>query len=354
MKRNRVHYGMTDRLPHAARIVFACAYAMFALDAVAASRTFVSSSGNDGNPCSVVQPCRSFQAAVNQANDGAEVVALDSAGYGTLVIDRSITISAPDGVHAAITIPTAGTAITFTGGLNYALRGLVISGGGTGVDYGRGGNLHIDRCTFSTLESGVLLNDGNVTITDSVFRGNTTAITNHGAVLLSISRVHIQATVGLVVAPTVSTGSFGSVVDSVFEANGVHLATGSGHSRFSIERSMLRDALITFHGTGTGTLDAVVATSAVIGGTGIYAAAADSAKIKLTVSDSRISTEGDGITAADGATVFTARNTIVSNNGFGLKQSGTGLLYSQQNNLVQDNNGGAAQTFGTILPVGGT
>jgi hypothetical protein len=117
---------------------------------------------------------------------------------------------------------------------------------------------------------------------------------------------------------------------------------------------MLRDALITFHGTGTGTLDAVVATSAVIGGTGIYAAAADSAKIKLTVSDSRISTEGDGITAADGATVFTARNTIVSNNGFGLKQSGTGLLYSQQNNLVQDNNGGAAQTFGTILPVGGT
>jgi hypothetical protein len=48
-----------------------------------AARTFVASTGSDSDPCSRVDPCRTFQAAVDATAAGGEVVALDSAGFGS-------------------------------------------------------------------------------------------------------------------------------------------------------------------------------------------------------------------------------------------------------------------------------
>ncbi len=69
----------------------------------AAPRTFVSTLGNDANPCSLASPCRAFQAAINAVDAGGEVVALDSGGYGTMTIAKSVAVIVPPGVHAAIT-----------------------------------------------------------------------------------------------------------------------------------------------------------------------------------------------------------------------------------------------------------
>lgn len=50
--------------------------------AAAVQRTFVASDGNDANACSLIAPCRTFQAAVNLVDSAGEVVALDSGGFG--------------------------------------------------------------------------------------------------------------------------------------------------------------------------------------------------------------------------------------------------------------------------------
>src|SRR6187401_2596973 len=56
-------------------------------------RTFVSTSGSDANPCTRTDPCRNFQAAIANTLAGGEVVALDSGGYGTFTVDKSLTIA---------------------------------------------------------------------------------------------------------------------------------------------------------------------------------------------------------------------------------------------------------------------
>lgn len=67
-------------------------------------RSFVASYGNDANPCSVTLPCRSFNAALAQTVAGGEVIALDSAGYGTMTITQSASVIAPAGVYAGISV----------------------------------------------------------------------------------------------------------------------------------------------------------------------------------------------------------------------------------------------------------
>src|SRR5260221_14720774 len=91
----------------------------------AAQRTFVASTGNDANPCTLAQPCRNFTAAIAQTSANGEVIVLDSAGYGTIVspITQSISIIAAPGVYAGISVFT-GDGITINGGsIKVVLRG---------------------------------------------------------------------------------------------------------------------------------------------------------------------------------------------------------------------------------------
>jgi hypothetical protein len=55
-------------------------------------RVFVSGLGLDSNPCTVNQPCRTFQQAYNTVAANGEIDALDPAGYGALTITHGISI----------------------------------------------------------------------------------------------------------------------------------------------------------------------------------------------------------------------------------------------------------------------
>src|SRR6478672_2814060 len=80
-------------------------FAMCVAEAFAAPRTFVSvSAGNDVNPCSLTSPCRSFASAVLVTDLGGEVIALDSGGYGVVTLTQSISLIAPEGVFAGLTV----------------------------------------------------------------------------------------------------------------------------------------------------------------------------------------------------------------------------------------------------------
>ena len=73
-------------------------------------RTFVSTAGSDSNPCTITQPCRHFQAAVNATAVGGEVDALDAGAYGSFTISQAITIEGQGWSYIAP--PTGGNGIT--------------------------------------------------------------------------------------------------------------------------------------------------------------------------------------------------------------------------------------------------
>src|SRR5512132_2286383 len=126
----------------------------------AAQRAFVSTSGSDANApggCSVSAPCRSFDTAIGAVAGGGEVIALDSGGYGRFSVTKSVTVTAPAGVHAGISVfaGTNGVDIN-TAAVNVILRGLAISGQGGvhGIYFQNGASLVVENCTIDSMTSG--------------------------------------------------------------------------------------------------------------------------------------------------------------------------------------------------------
>jgi hypothetical protein len=114
-------------------------------------RVFVSSNGNDANPCTFLSPCKTFQQALSVVAPGGEISAVDSAGFGPITITKSVTLTSPNGIEAGI-VPTAGgNAVTINAGPSDAilLRGLTINGSGAsynGIIFNSGGSLIVVDC----------------------------------------------------------------------------------------------------------------------------------------------------------------------------------------------------------------
>ncbi len=99
------------------------AFALFSGLGNAAQRTFVSGAGSDTNACTLVAPCRGFAVALTHTDPNGEIIVLDSAGYGPVTIDKSVSIVAPPGVYAGISV-FSGDGIVISGsGIDVALRG---------------------------------------------------------------------------------------------------------------------------------------------------------------------------------------------------------------------------------------
>lgn len=132
------------------------------------NRSAVSVNGNDANSCTVASPCRSFTAAIAVTNDGGEVVALDSAGYGPFVIAKSVTVSGAPGVHAAITTGIANDGILINAPAGHiTIRNLVffgVSASNSGVDQLTAADVYIGDCLFRDYSTGVSISDGDATI----------------------------------------------------------------------------------------------------------------------------------------------------------------------------------------------
>src|SRR3954469_4575241 len=93
----------------------------------APAKIFVASYGNDANSGSPASPKRAFQAAHNAVAPGGEIVALDTAGYGALTINKSVSVIVPPGVTGFVTISGPGIGITINAATTdvVSLRGLV-------------------------------------------------------------------------------------------------------------------------------------------------------------------------------------------------------------------------------------
>lgn len=148
-------------------------------------RTFVGPSGSDANPCSLTQPCRSFAAAVANTSASGEVIVLDSAGYGPVTLGKSVSITAPAGIYAGITVTSGHGVDVHAAEIGVTLRGLVITGlGGTrGINFDLGSMLTVVDCEVSGMtEWGIYTSapDSQTTITRTLVRNNTEGIAGNG------------------------------------------------------------------------------------------------------------------------------------------------------------------------------
>ena len=119
-------------------IVLSAAALAFSLTAQAsATRTFVSTIGNDSNTtvnCSATANCRTFTAALSVTNPGGEIVVVTSGGYGPAIISQPVIITAI-GVNASISVTTSdANGLTINTPGNVTLIGLNLHGEATGND----------------------------------------------------------------------------------------------------------------------------------------------------------------------------------------------------------------------------
>jgi hypothetical protein len=169
-------------------------------------RTFVSAGGSDSNPCSITEPCRHFQAAVNVTSPEGEVDALDPGAYGSFTISQAVTIEGQGWAYVAP--PASGAAITVNAASgNVIIHGVSFNGAGeagtVGIQFNSGGSLNVQDSlirnfgnagiVFTPSGSGTLFVSN--TIISHLVSANGTGINiapGGGTVMAVLNRVDIQ------------------------------------------------------------------------------------------------------------------------------------------------------------------
>ena len=270
------------------RLTLVCILFTFiaALPAIAGPRTFVSGLGNDANPGTREQPKRTFASALTVTNPGGQIVALDSAGYGssTLTIDKSVSIIVPPGVAGFMTVSGASNGITINAPSDavVSLRGLIIetssSGSGNGIRSNSVGTLTVEDCAIRNFGRGINFNQanaGHLQVHGGSVRGNT-----YGIYVSPIAPVALDAIVT------------GSLVEN--NSTGFYVNAGNGGP------TQLTAAGCTISGNSTGIH--------ALGVGGI-----------IRVSDSTITDNSTGVSGS----VFSRRNNTLENNANGNSFPGT-------------------------------
>jgi hypothetical protein len=287
------------------------ALAMLPPTVSAVQRTFVSGNGNDANACSLVAPCRSFAAAIQQTSGGGEVIVLDAAGYGPVAILSSVSIIAPPGVYAGISVSAgAGVTVNAGGASTVVLRNLTIVGlgGSSGILAVNVGKLriegvHVSGFTGAAYYGLAFQTAGSLSVVNSAFEGN------------------FQ---GILIAPP--SGQTATVV--VEDTQLVHNAQGYYQSGVGTT-----NATLTRVNASANSLDGIVVSNATAGGV-------------LAVDSCTASNNTAWGIALQTAKLVLSNSTIVKN-GTGVYTTGSATAQSRGNNTILQN----ASDINGSLPV---
>jgi hypothetical protein len=307
------------------RLVLALLTATFGLlvpaHAASLTRTFVSSAGNDTNPCTITQPCATFAAAYNLVAANGIVAALDPGKYGPLTISGPITIDGNG--WAAITAPTntdGGIIVAPGTSDNVVLHGLILDGAGTGfvgINFESGASLTVDGCVVRNMAQ-----DGLRVFTPS---GATQTLT--------VSRSHFigNGEAGIVIDPFGTSAITASIDRTEFDGNTFGIfAQGNA---------------------GPGSTLTVAVTDSAVANSGSYGIGVQSppggATVNATVTRSQIAGSGTSGLLADGinATLWLAQSTVAGNVA-GYTASDSGVIKTFGDNSIVDTN-----NVGGLTPV---
>jgi hypothetical protein len=325
------------------RAAFSCAVALL-LSATAHAqlfRAYLASSGSDANPCTLPAPCRLLPAALAAVAAGGEIWMLDSANYNTgpVSITKSVTILAIPGALGSV-VAMSGDAIDIaTGGVNVALRNLVIApvpggGGVNGIAMSAGSSLIVDQCVIANLpgEGIAVTTPAKVLVADTIIRDNS----GDGLFLQSgvkgiVTRATISNNVATgiyVLSTTALTTTTVDIADSTVDGNSFGIY-GKSTDGTAIVRMSVHGSRIVRNVNDGATVESAGAAAS------------------LTASNNIVSDNSTGIRAFDGSARVWASGNTVSGNGLGLHNDG-GLFESAGNNALRNN---GTNFMGTISPV---
>ena len=348
---------MPIAMPRFFRQWVAAAFLLASMPAFAtAQRTFVSGQGNDMNACSVTAPCRSFAAAIAQTIVGGEVIVLDSAGYGPVTITQSVTITAPPGVYAGISVPVTtpnGVFVNAPSG-TVLLRGLTINstGGIYGIYFSDGNALTVERCQISGFAGagiyqlgGVVMTVRETTIGDNISGFGAVVGQGGSATFDGVSIGRVNTGVEVFGALTMRASTISDMVAGMNVLMGAVVALDG----VTISRSIPSGSGITLanYSAGTSVNLQMIRSQIVNSGFGIYAYGDPGSICNVHVTDSLISNNVHaGVTTLGTAVAIVSHATIVGN-GIGLNANSS-IIYSMQNNEIFNN---ANPNVGLIFPV---
>ncbi len=95
--------------------------------------SYVSTTGNDTNPCTEKLPCLTIDHALAVTSPGGTIILQTSGAYDPATISQAVTIEAV-GVDAWISTTAAGNAVTISATGNVTLNGFALRGHGKGTD----------------------------------------------------------------------------------------------------------------------------------------------------------------------------------------------------------------------------
>jgi hypothetical protein len=257
-------------------------------------RTYVSGLGVDTNPCTVAAPCRTFQAALGKTVAGGEILALNSADYGPLVIDKAVTITSEGAIGGVLA--ASGIGITISAGASDVvnLRGLAVDGGKTGsvgIQFNSGQSLNIQKSVVRNFTNS----------------GINFAPSASGTLFVSDSQITNNGSKGILVANGSGAAS-GALSRITASANGVGVFAYGGKVNLTVTDSVADNNQ--------------------------YGIGASSAAVM--VRNSTASNNTVGIAADQGAVVRIGQSTVTGN-GTGLQTSNGGEIQSYGNNNVSGN-----------------
>jgi len=338
----------------------------------AAQRTFVSTTGVANPACSLAAPCRAFSEALAATLPAGEIVVLDSGGYGGGTITQAVSIVAPPGVYAGISV-LSGDGITVNAGAGdvVKLRGLTLNGlgGVNGIFVNTVGLLEIDEVRVSGFSFRGLnfAASGRLTVTNSVFENSGESglhaqpASGTATVTLDQSRFDRNAANGAVFATGVSgsilrsTASHNASVGFLIDAGGnaslsdckvsdtydaienYGILVRGGSTQATISRC---DVFGAFYGytAQSGAHVQVADSSAQSGGAGF---SAQGNGTEMFAERSTASNDQVGFQTFDGSTAHLHMSNCAStNNNFGVYVGSGAVVETRQNNTVRGNPGG--------------
>lgn len=343
---------LSTRCVTAACLSLALAGPGASVSADAAQRTFVASYGSDAASCALNTPCRSFGTAIAHTDDKGEIIVLDSGGYGRVTIAKSVSIFAPAGVYAGISVFATTNGIDIDGpNVIVKLRGLTINGqgGAHGISFTQGTSLYVEQCVVSDMGSqGIHLETGIAHLTDSTIRnsaGDGIRAESGAAVVVDRSRIEGNGTgVHVLNGPTMTITN--SVVSGNRGAAGIQIeSTNGSDTDAAITESNIShntNAGIRAIANGSGSTVRLLAARNTIGFNGSTGVIVDSTNSGITtgmISDNAVMRNlFHGIYAAGAGTTATlAANAISGNYPAGVLQNGSPLVRTRSNNVAQHN-----------------
>jgi Right handed beta helix region len=295
-----------------------CAVFVFVAGGQAADNfRYISSTGNNANPCTLAQPCRTLQRGVQATPPGGELRFLDSGFFGNNgTINKTMSVAGNGNtIHlgSPITINRVNATV--------ALRGLVLNGEGAtanGINIIASAAVHIEHCVVHSFTADGISVAGavNVSVIDSVSRDNG----GNGLVTLGVA------------------GTTLTVDNSQFENNG-------GHGIFTTDtEAAVSRATVLGNDTGiqvNGGRMNVTSSTAAHNNNGYRVAISGQLTVESSVARGRASA---GLDVASGTTGRISNSTF-TNNGTGVFVRGT--LVTRENNTLSGN------TFASDINAGG-